>query len=415
MGEERGRGILSQSAVLTSATGAAAVLSAAYAALAGRWLGPAAFGDLSAALALAYLFFLLLDPVEAGFCKFAAAFHGEGALGKQAALLSGGLRLLVLLAAAGVVVWLPLGLAVRGWLRLEAPGAVAGWTAFAAAAVLICAPRGVLRGDHRFLAYGLNHVAESGARLACGGAALALGAGAGGALAGYAAGTTAALAFGLWQVRDLRRHPPEPIDTRRISSFSLPLLCVYGYFVFAMNIDMLVVKRSLTETEAGLYGAASTLARFLYLGVTPILFVLFSHASSLHARGLSPRRLALVVALALAAGLPAGLAAIWFGSEHVLRTVFGEEYVGGGPTLRILWLNTSLLAFQYLGAFVLLGVDRTRGAWAFLLPCVLQAVLLWHFHESAVQVALCGLAAVVAGAGVLAGLLLLPAPAPARP
>ena len=180
--------------------------------------------------------------------------------------------------------------------------------------MLTCSPRGVLRGDHRFAAFGLNQVTESFVRLSSGLCAVALGAGASGALAGYAIGTGAAFLLGLAQIRDLWRRPRDPIDTARIYAFSLPLLGVHFYSVFVVNVDVLVAKWCLSETEAGTYGAASTLARFLSAGVTPILFVLFSHVASRHAQGRNVRRLALRVGSTLSAGLLAGVVLLWLAS-----------------------------------------------------------------------------------------------------
>jgi O-antigen/teichoic acid export membrane protein len=402
---------VSQSAVLMFTTGVSAVLSAVYVALTGRWLGPEEYGAVTAVLSLANLFSLVLGPLDTGLAKFAATYDAEDAPGKLATLAFNSLRRLLQILGLGLLLWLPATFLVSGWLHLEGVSPLLWLTAFSSAAVLTTVPRGTLRGEHRFLAFGVNQVAESAVRLAVGTTVMAFGAFASAALAGYAAGGIGALAFGLWQIRSLRRPPRVVIDTRPLWAFSIPLLFISFYGIFVTNADMLVAKHALSESDAGLYGAATSVARLLFLAVAPVLTVLFSRIAALKARNQSSRRLVLSVCIPLAAGLLGSLALPWFWGEELLRLAFGGRFAGGAPVLRILWLTTCLFLLQNLGQYVLLGADRTRASWAFLLPCALMVVLFWQFHGSATEVALCSLAAVVAGLVLVVVLLLAPSQA----
>jgi O-antigen/teichoic acid export membrane protein len=399
---------LSQSGVLVLTNGLSAVASTAYVSLTGRRLGPEDYGDVAAALSLAYLFALVLGPIETGISKFAATYHGDEERGRLASLVYGGLQRVRLPLVITLVASLPFMLLAQGWLHLPHVGVLAGVTVYTAFSLLASIPRGVQRGDHRFFDYGFNQVAESLLRLGIGAAALWLGLGAAGAIAGYAAGMGAAFALAMWQLRDLGGVPRLPIDRRSLYEFSVPLLLVYVYFLSVVNLDMLVAKRNLPDVESGLYGAASTLTRLMYLVATPIYQVLFSRVSTQRAQGRSSRRLVIAVIGVIAAGLVVGYAIPWFFGEEVLALVFGDRYRGGAPILRIMWLTTSLLVLQSIGVFVLLGVDRTRGAWALLIPCGLLVGLLWQFHGSATEVAWCSLAAVACGTLVVAAMLALP-------
>lgn len=404
---EPGR-FLSQSAVLTLCNGTSAVLALFYVAETGRILGPAEYGTVAAALSLGHFFSLVLGPLESGVCKAAAAYHGRGDRGHLAAMVYGGLRALMLPLGAGLVGWLVIAPWLGSWLQLRG-GTVLGWlTAFFALWVLACVPRGVLRGDQRFFAYGINQVCESIARLACGLIALHWGLQAGGALAGYTVGIGFGLALALWQVRAFRHAPRIKLDVQGLFAFSGPLFMVYLYFMFLVNADMLAAKSALSEVEAGLYGGASTLARLLYVGLAPTFQVLFSHVAAARARHEVPARLlkrvlgSLAVGLLLSFGIP-----LFLGSE-VLRIVFGPAYAEGAMVLGIMWLTSSLLVLQAAVAFVLLGLDRSEGFWLLLLPCVGLGILLVVFHGSMMQIALCSLAAVVNGWIVLALLILVP-------
>jgi O-antigen/teichoic acid export membrane protein len=389
----------SQSAVLTVANGLSAVLSAAYVAFVGRRLGPAEYATVTAALSVSYLLQLVLGPLETGVAKFAADYHGAGANGKLATLTYSTLRRLRLPVTAGLAGFVVLIPALERALSVADRGALGALGLYAAACLYASVPRGTLRGDHRFTAYGYNQVAESVVRLVGGAGLVWAGVGATGAVAGYAAGMSAALAIGLYQLRDLRRAPalPDPVDEAGLYAFSGPLFFVYGYFLFVTNVDMLTAKRGLPPDAAGVYGSASALARVLYLGATPIYQVLFARVSAKSARGESARELTRIALGVVTIGLGVSNLLPWLFGEPLLVAVFGPRFAGGGPVLRVLWATTSILILQSMVVFVLLGIGRVRGAWTLFFPCAVMATCLWAWHDSTLDVARAGLYGALAG------------------
>jgi O-antigen/teichoic acid export membrane protein len=395
----------SQSAVLIAANGVAAVFSAVYVSVTGRLLGPGGYANVAASLSLAQILLLFVGPLETGVSKFAADYHGGGERGRLATLTYGSLRRLALPLAVGLVAWLALAPLLRRELRYDSFAEVVMVPLYLVLSILACVPRGSQRGDHRFVGYGINQVVEAAVRLAGGAAAVTLGLGAAGALGGYALGMAAALALALWQLRDLRAVPRAPVDVGRIYAFSLPLFVVYFYFLFTMNLDVLVAKRALTAAEAGIYGGCSSLTRMLYLVATPVYQVLFSRVAALRARGLPTARLIGWVAGTVVVGLAlAWLVPRLFGAE-ILTLIFGAEYAGGARVLQIQWLTTSVLVLQAVATFALLGGERTGGTWLLVLPCALLAGLLWRYHGTPTQIAFASLGAVASGLLVLGFLM----------
>jgi O-antigen/teichoic acid export membrane protein len=398
------RGFWSQSAVLIAANGLAAALAAAYASLSGRLLGPEGYAPVAASLALAGMFALILGPLETGINKLAADHHGRGERGRLASLTFGSLRRLALPLGVGLVLWLVVSPLVRRALRFEGSGELHALALYGAFSLLAVVPRGVQRGDHRFVAYGINLVFESATRLACGAAAMLLGLRAAGTVGGYAAGMAAALALALWQLRDLKSEAPAAAGAVRVYAFSPPLFIVYFYFFFVVSADVLVAKRVLSDVDAGLYGACSALTRLLYLAATPIYQILFSRVASARAQGAATGRLAASVTAVVAGGLALSNFLPWLWGGDLLTLVFGAKFAAAAPVLRIQWATTSLLVLQAVATFVLLGQERTRAAWTFVLPCALQALWLWKFHGDPVSISGSGLAAASAGM-VVVGLL----------
>lgn len=402
------------SAVLAITNGSSAVLSAIYVSVGGRILGPAEYSTVTSLLSLVYLYSLLLGPIETGITKFAARYHGEGARDKLAALTFGSLRWLRKPLALGLIVWCPLIPAIRRALHIDGFAGLVWLTVFAVGWLICSIPRGTLRGDHRFVAYGVNQIIEAATRLVVGIAAVAVGGRAGSVIAGYAAGVAVATLVALFQLRDLRETPGTDFDRREIFAFSLPLLLFYFYFLSIGNIDMLVAKRTLPDFEAGWYGAASTLARMLFLGAAPIYLVLFSRVAARKDDESARGRLTVTVLVAMAAALAVGYVVIWFAGDRIIQLMFGAKFAGAAPIVRITWITMSLLVLQAVAAFALLGQDQTRGSSLFIVPVVALVGLLAWRHQTAMEVAFCSLASVCIGALVVGVLFALGRGQPAR-
>ena len=379
----------------------AAVFAVAYVASLGRLMPPAEYSVVAAALSLGYLGSLVVNPLEAGVAKAAAGYHALGEREKLATLLLGGLRRIRLLTLGLIVAWIPIGAAAAGWLHMGNPAALWWLGAFWVMSIPAAIVRGVMRGDHRFGTYGMTLVVEGLVRLPLGLAAVVAGTRAAGALFGYAAALTASVAVGLWYLRDVRALEDSPVALRSMFEASRPLFLTFMFLMFVVNADVIAAKRFLSAHDAGLYGAAATVARLIYVAATPIYQVLFSRVAALHAQKRSSRSLTVAAAGLLTILLVASFAIPWFAGEIILSLVLGKAYVAAAPTLRILWLATSLLVVEALAAFALLGTDRSRGTWGFPVVCGFMVLLLSRYHASPEQIALCNLAAVAAGLPVL--------------
>jgi O-antigen/teichoic acid export membrane protein len=390
------RGFVSQTAVGIAGNGVGAIVSLAYVSLLGHRLTPAEYGVVIAALSGVYVLALVLSPLESGVSKMASHFHGIGQPGGLNTLAFQGVRRLLVPCAVLLAVWWPASYLVRPWLHMDIQALMwlgVLWVASIPTSVV----RGVLRGDLRFRDAAFSQVVDAVVRFGVGLLAIFLGARANGALGGYVAGVAVSVVYALWQLRDVRAAAPIPVDPAELWQSSLPLASMFLFLAFVANADVLAAKHYLPADQAGVYGAAATLVRMLYLGTTPIYQVLFSHVAARHAQNQRSRRLTWVVALSLGALLLASLVIPVFFGAPLLGLIFGADYTGAAPALRILWLTTSLLVLEALAAHAMIGANRTRGAWAFLLPCAAMSVALWRFHADLVQIAYCGLFAASLG------------------
>lgn len=394
---------LSQSATMVIAGGLAALISMAYASLCARWLSPAGYGDLGAALSLAYVLAIFLGPIETSVAKAAAELHGRGERGRMRHLLERALLWTLQVASVGALLCGAVLFAARGWLKLHV-AAVPAFSIYLLLLFVMSVPRAVLRGDHRFVAYGINQIAEAAVRLIAGLVLIALHAGPTGALLGYGCGAAVAIVLGRAQLSDLPRSTAQ--SHFQPQSQAGVVFLVYFYFLYVANVDVLSAKHFLDADQAGFYASASTLTRMLSVVSTPIYQVLFSRITAHHAAGtqqasLGPRAwLLLAIALLFTCSIPFVM------GDWTLALLFGKIFVPATPAMQLLWLSTVSTGVQAAIAFMLIGLNRTRGLALLLVPCALQAILLTLSHATIRDVALDSLIATSLGMLILAALWL---------
>jgi O-antigen/teichoic acid export membrane protein len=260
------RSLFSGSAVTLVGTASSALLSTAYVSLGARWLGPADYGEVAATVSMANLFFMTLHPLETGLTLRVAALAGRAELAQLSSFLTRALRGLLLTSAALLFVW------GASWAVLAARGAAQQalsmqWLGlFCAAALVQCTPRSGYRGRERFGSLAINLILESAVRLLVGLGLLKLGAGPVGMLAGYALGTSAAVAHGAASMSTGLAAPSKVASEPASSwadvllpfrSLSAPLLGLNVYTAVVVNVDVLAATHFLPAHDAGLYAGAS--------------------------------------------------------------------------------------------------------------------------------------------------------------
>lgn len=377
--------------------GVSAVVSALYTTGAGRLLGPREYGSFTTLLALIGLLLLLLASIESGVTKLAAEYKARGALGRTLTLVKvAGVRCAIGMGVAAAL-FVPFIPSATRALNLEHQSELGVFVVYVVVWLFTSIVRGVQRGEERFSELGLGVVVESLVRASFGLTVIYLGFGAAGGMAGYTAGMAACLLLGRFQLRDVLTREAQPAEPERLLTLSGNLVFLYAYPMVLTSFDMLVAKRVLSGNDAGLYGACSTLARLIFVAGTPLLQVIFSRVSALRAEGQPVRKLVWQVNLVMAGLLALSYVVPHFAGELLLQLLYGDAYQGSADPLRVMWLTVALLLVQHMLALILVAADRTRGSWTLVLPCVLHVALLWKYHASGTQVALCGLMAAVTG------------------
>jgi polysaccharide pyruvyl transferase CsaB len=359
----------------------------------GRWLGPAAFADLSLVITLLLMVTLITATLQTISAKFAAAYTAAGtperALSLRRWLGRGAWGLGALLAAAlivGAPLWQQFFRTSSAW-----PFALLGigLPLYFAQGV----DRGVMQGQIRFGALSLSYQAEMWVRLIAAIAFVALGWAVNGAVIGVTLSLVATwlVGFTIYDLRRPRGSRQGALDAgerREVWSFAVPVVAALIGQVLINNSDILIVKHFFGAEPAGHYAALALIGRIVFFATASVVAVMFPIVAQKHQRG-EPHRHLLWAALGLVAAVSAGvIAATLLVPELLVRMLFGAAYLPIAPLLWLYAIATALYALANVVINYRLSASAGGGSALAVLAGLAQVAGLWLFHSSLEQVVL---------------------------
>ncbi len=269
--------------------------------------------------------------------------------------------------------------------------------------------RGVLQGIGDYKGVGLSLIGEQGARLICGVALAAAGAGVTGAYAGTPLSFIAMGGYCGWRL--VRHVEAETGETLGPGVMLLPAALslwahvrrawapISGLIIIAVlqNIDIIGAKHRFSTSVASSYSAVAVGAKVLIWVATGASFYLVPEVSRRRAEGHNPRPiLARALAIVGVCALPV-LLIYAFGSRPLITAVYGADKAQASGSLLLLGLAFAALSCTYLAVQYMLALHRV---W-FLLPlgavAVAEPILLLNAPRNPT-----GFAAVVLGVQLVA-------------
>lgn len=243
---------------------------------------------------------------------------------------------------------------------------------------------GVLQGQQRFAALGNIQVLQAAVRLGAGILLMSLGLGALGAMTALPVAVGAALVFGLFLIRPQMTGEVavvEPIGVSDLFRYSIYTTAgLIGYAVL-VNMDAILVKRFFDPDTAGHYGAAVTLGKVIQFFPLAIIMILFPKAAQRQAAHRNPATI-LTVAMAIVISACLGVTVVYFlVQDWLITAVFGPAYVLEGPVLGLIGLAMTFLSIVNVWLNYFLSTERTRFVSLIWVGVVVQAVLMFLFHE----------------------------------
>lgn len=353
----------------------------------GRWLGPAAFAEVSLIVTLMLVITLITATLQTVSAKFAAIHAADEDMQAMSTLRRWlgqwswvvGLGFSVLLAVSSP--WL------ARFFQMSSPWPfvilAAGLPLYFAQGV----DRGILQGQIRFGALSASYQAEMWVRLAAGIGLVLMGFAVNGAVAGLT------LSFiGTWIVAlQARKGLPKALpigdkERRAVLLFAWPVGMALVGQILINNSDILIVKRFFEPEVAGHYAALALIGRIVFFATWSVVTALFPIVAQRHQRG-EPHRPLLFVSLGLVLGVSGAIIlASVFLPELIVGVLFGEAYLVVAP---LLWLYAVATAFYALSNVVInyrLSIGNNEGSYVAVVGGIAQVLGVWLFHDSLAQV-----------------------------
>jgi O-antigen/teichoic acid export membrane protein len=342
--------------------------------------------------AFLFLYFALSFPQRpAGItiAKYVAHHQAQGSPGQAATVIANSLKKLLQYGFfAGIAVSL-FSRPLARYLNLDSVFPVLAAVILAYAGLIFTAVLSSLQGLLRFRAYALLWLLDPVFRLFFGAGLVLAGFRISGVFFGYIGGYLAATGVGLWCLRSLLRYPrKEPVNPREMYAYSLPACAYSAYMAFVMSADGLMAKHYFPAAEAGIYVAASTIAKMMFVVIIPLINVSFSFMSDAVARRESPDHF-LAKTLRYAAAGSVLMTLLSFAAPSLLiRLTYGPEFTAAGAILPLTVLALIPPAFAFIYSHYCMARNAGLFVYGLALGSVIHVMLLLLLHGSLFQLVL---------------------------
>ncbi len=377
-----------QSIILLIGTGITTVLSMLYSIYAARTLGPAVAADFFAALSLIAFGQIALGPINSTVTTFTAQFAAKSQYGKVRTLHRKIFRKVLFFGLLGIPLTAVTIKPLLHFLWFESYGPLAISFCMLFGLMLLSVARGVLRGDQQFMALNINTIIEAGSRLVIGVLILHWWTNAAAGLSAYVLALMITLLISQIQVKKIwAGHESSEIDGRAVLRFTGPMLILMAVSAGYQNIDMFCAKHYFSDVEAGLYGAAFTLARTISAVVTPFTTLLLPLLSSMYNQGkpLGGTFFRICGYFLLLAAVPMLLFGLW--PQQIMQMLYGEAFTDAGYVLFTLAMARLVGYLCHMLALALAAMHRFRFLYLYVAGLVVLGVWLAQTHTSTLQIA----------------------------
>lgn len=355
--------------------------------LMGRWLGPEAFSDVSIIVTLFLIVIFATATLQTITARYTALHTSENDLLQISALRQTMLRWAWIF---GGVLFGVFGVGAPFWQGFFHTQSWWPFVIFAVGLPFYLAQgvdRGVLQGQTRFVELAASYQAEMWVRLGAGVGFALLGWGVNGAVAGIALSFVATWGVASRAGRVLPSARPLPFQSQKeLLVYSSGVTGAYLGQILINNSDILVVKHFFSSYAAGEYASLALIGRVIFFATWAVVTTLFPIVARRHKEG-KPHRHLLGLSLGgvvVISGTAIG--ATWLFPEWIVRTLFGEAYLGIAPLLWLYGVATALYALGNVVINYFLSLGQGRYAMVAVVAGVAQVIGLWVWHGSLAQV-----------------------------
>ena len=352
-----------------------------YHSIAGRALGPEAYGEVSALVGVYTVGATVNLMLVVVLARYAATLKATGRTGAIRHIMVRTAKVISMPAVVFCLIGAVLSIPGASFLQLRSPVPLIMVVIAIAAYWYTAIPRGVLQGSQRFTALSANLSFEILVRTGLLVVFLGLGLAVFGATLAILAGVVLAFALGLYTLRDVLAAEPDPVRVRTMATFAVTATAGTLGISLLYNADVVLAKHFLNDHDAGIYGSLNKIGTILYYGTLSVSQVLFPRVLEAVAKRHYPGLL-----LMLSAGIMTllGLCAIAVfaaASGLVVGVLYGPKYQAAQPfMLAVGFIGLGWSLNNLLVQFFMAVHDRVFIA-LLAAGCILEVLLIVAFHD----------------------------------
>ena len=356
----------------------------------GRLLGPADYGILATFYSILYIMSAPTQAVQLTITKFIAEFKAQNQFSEIKDLLFRSTKKIFLLSVAVFLIFAVLSPQISKFLNISQTSITIAFSFVFLGLFILPGARGFLQGMQKFKALGLSMITESTIKLVL---SLIL-VFAGFSVAGAVWGTNISLFLAfiivvLLMFRLLKKYEITSLDNEKkseIYKYAIPMLVALSSITALYSIDVILVKHFFVAEEAGIYAAASLIAKIIFFGLMPISNAMFPKIAELKAKSQGYGNV-FIKSIAIVTGLSALATAVYYlAPGFVDKLLFGPEYAATVPLIGLFGAAISLLSISYVFVNYFLAIGKTRFVYMLPVFAVVETALIWFWHASLWQI-----------------------------
>ncbi len=384
--------LYSQATILFLAASLGNIFSLLYHLFMVRALSPQDYGVMSTLFACIMFFAMPTGNLQITLTRFVARYHGMGSKSAIVRLLKGvSGRIFILGAIITAVIFLG-AKSIANYLHIDNLMPVYSMAGVVVASLLLPVTMAGLQGLQHFFSLGLSMICMNLGKLILAVLFVALGFGVTGALNSLAAGTFigAVIAFAILKISirkiDSKEDTNIDVSFKEIYLYILPVSFATLSFVMLTHLDLILVKHFFSPLEAGYYSIAQMIGKMVLFLPSAICMVMLPKVANSHAKEEETINHLKHSTLYIVALVVSAASVIIVFPEFMIKLFTGKDYPQCYNLVRLFAISMGLFAICFNFLLYYLSLNRLKLMAPFLIALVLEAGLIYFWHNSLSQI-----------------------------
>ncbi|MDO8638538.1 MAG: oligosaccharide flippase family protein [Candidatus Daviesbacteria bacterium] len=253
--------------------------------------------------------------------------------------------------------------------------------------VLVSTMRSVLQGLTKFDKFVVNLLIEAGIKIILTLVFMLLGFAIFGAIAAYIIGVLVAFLLVRISLSNyLKGKGEKGPELRKLINYSSATF-IQGLALTSMySTDLFLVKHFFNGEQAGIYASLAILGRIVFFGSTPIIHVMFPMVARKHHLNENYYKIFFLSAFMVGFISIALTVFYFFFPNLAILALYGPSFLEGAYLLWWFGIFMTLLAVVMLLTQFFLSVGKLKVVYLFISGAILQAILIWFYHRTLLEV-----------------------------